>query len=152
MRTVIVTAFLCLIAAPSFAVVVRCPDGALWAGGDIKDCRCCPTCADGSKVMPGEECVRSAPPPAPAAPSVERLCGVKVTSAAMDLVSKMDRAARRVYVDPVAWAMLKYDARVGFGRWAYDCALAGHPVSIRHGNSGKELATYSKAWGYKSKE
>ena len=70
----------------------------------------------------------------------------------MELVFNVDRTTRSVYVDPIAWAMLKYHARVGFGAWAYDCVLGGHPVSIRHGNSGKELATYSKAWGYKSKE
>lgn len=78
----------------------------------------------------------------------EALCTDEMNTAALALVADLRPAAGDVFVEPLLWTGLDYGEREGFGRWAAICLLDGIQASIRHGRTGKELATWSISWGY----
>lgn len=82
----------------------------------------------------------------------QALCTPANEEAGTPMVMKVDRTAREVFVNPALWSTTAFDARTGWAKWAANCLVGQKRATIRHGYTGKELATWSDAFGYSSEE
>jgi hypothetical protein len=70
-------------------------------------------------------------------------------------LKKFNKEYNEAWVDPYIWYALDYDIKVGIGiTLAKICDNAGSTgrIIFYNNKSGKKLARYSQAWGYKSYE
>ena len=68
------------------------------------------------------------------------------------VIIRTDAGAREVFVRPQLWAAMAYESRAAWARWLCECVFDGKRVSIRHGDTGKVLAKYKRAFGYSVEE
>ena len=83
---------------------------------------------------------------------VEELCTDESFRAAAPMT--LEFRPGEVFVEPLLWSQLQFGGRERFGWWTLHCALEGRPeeVQIRHARTGRTLAQYSDAQGFRSLE
>ena len=82
----------------------------------------------------------------------DSLCTADMAEAMSLLVSSVQKDRAVVFVEPEIWDMVDFEKRRAFAFWAARCLIKARGVSIRHGKTGKELATWAEGWGYSVKE